>query len=354
MNDFATPPLIPRSSVVAARSGLQRNALFIAVGAALAAAALVTRQRTRQAERDNPPAGKFLYVDGVRLHYVDRGQGQPLVLLHGDGSMIQDFQVSGLIDLAADKYRVIAFDRPGYGYSLRPRDRVWTPQEQAVLLHRALQLLNVEQPIIVAHSWATMIALSLALDFPRDVKSLVLLSGYYYPTVRMDVPLLSPPAIPLIGDLLRYTISPLIGRMIWPLMKRRLFSPAQTPQRFLARFPVWMVLRPLQLRSTAAESALLIPSAFSLRKRYHELSVPVVFVAGTDDKDLNTHVHSERLHHELPQSEYRAIPGAGHMVHHVALRQVMSAIDQAAEAAALLAGQKPVSAKPAQFGHYGS
>lgn len=354
MNDFATHPLIPPPSAAAARSGLQRNALFIAVGAALAAAALVTRQRTRQAERDNPPAGQFLYVDGVRLHYVERGQGQPLVLLHGDGTMIQDFQVSGLIGLAAEKYRVIAFDRPGYGYSLRPRDRVWTPQAQAALLHRALQLLNVEQPIVLGHSWGTMIALSLALDFPRDVKSLVLLSGYYYPTVRMDVPLLSPPAIPLIGDLLRYTISPLIGRMIWPLLRHRLFSPAQTPQRFLTQFPVWMTLRPLHLRSSAAETALLIPSAFSLRKRYHELSVPVVLVAGADDKYLNTHVHSERLHHDLTQSEYHAIPGAGHMVHHLALRQVMSAIDQAAETAALPVGQQPSPAKPAQFGYYGS
>ncbi|HEX7636681.1 MAG TPA: alpha/beta hydrolase [Noviherbaspirillum sp.] len=315
---------------------------------------LLSVQRSRQAERDNPPAGQFLDVDGVRLHYVERGQGQPLVLLHGDGSMIQDFQISGLIDLAADKYRVIAFDRPGYGYSLRPRDRVWTPQEQAALLHRALQLLNVEQPIVLGHSWGTMIALSLALDFPRDVKSLVLLSGYYYPTVLMDVPLLAPPAIPLIGDLLRYTISPLIGRMMWPLMRRRLFSPAQTPQRFLARFPVWMILRPLHLRSTAAESALLIPSAFSLHKRYHELCVPVVLVAGADDKYLNTHVHSERLHHELPQSEYHAISGTGHMVHHLALRQVMSAIDQAAEAATLPIQQKLAPQKPAQFGRYGS
>ena len=49
----------------------------------------------------NPPAGQFLEVDGVRLHYVERGEGEPLVLLHGNGSMIQDFETSGLIDMAA-------------------------------------------------------------------------------------------------------------------------------------------------------------------------------------------------------------------------------------------------------------
>src|SRR4051794_1696772 len=44
-----------------------------------------------------------------------------LVLLHGNGSMIQDFESSGLLAMAAKKYRVIAFDRPGFGHSERPR-----------------------------------------------------------------------------------------------------------------------------------------------------------------------------------------------------------------------------------------
>ena len=54
--------------------------------------------RTRQAEKRNPPLGQFVEVDGVRLHYVERGSGEPLVLLHGNGSMAQDFLISGLVD----------------------------------------------------------------------------------------------------------------------------------------------------------------------------------------------------------------------------------------------------------------
>lgn len=56
----------------------------------------------------------------VRLHYVERGTGIPLVLLHGNGTMIEDFQSSGLIDLAAKKYRVIAIDRPGLATASGP------------------------------------------------------------------------------------------------------------------------------------------------------------------------------------------------------------------------------------------
>jgi pimeloyl-ACP methyl ester carboxylesterase len=313
-------------------TGGGRNALLLAAGAALAASALVVRQQTKKAERDNPPVGEFIDIDGVRLHYMERGEGQPLVLLHGDGSLIQDFDTSGLIDLAAKHHRVIVFDRPGYGYSERPRNTIWTPQAQAQLLHRALLFLGVDQPIVVGHSWGTLVAISMALECPEYVKSLVLLSGYYYPTVRADVPLLSSPAIPVIGDVLRYTVSPLIGRMIWPVMLRRIFGPASVPQRFASDFPVWMTLRPSQMRAAAADSALLIPAAFSLRKRYHELTVPVTIMVGDSDRYANMHTHSEQLHHELPHSKLHVTRGAGHMLHHLAVDEVMAAIEQANQA----------------------
>src|SRR5215210_4561224 len=167
----------------------------VIVGASVIAGAAMfayVLYRTRQAERDNPPLGKFIEVDGVRLHYLVRGQGQPLVLLHGNGTMIQDFDTSGLVDLASEHYRVIVFDRPGYGYSARPRGgKTWNPKAQANLLHQALQRLHVERPIVVGHSWGTLVAVAMAMDYPDYVQSLVLLSGYYFPTVRFDVPIMS-------------------------------------------------------------------------------------------------------------------------------------------------------------------
>ena len=87
-------------------------AAAVGIGA-LAAMAMANRHLAKKAERDNPAAGRFLNVNGVRLHYVERGSGEPLVLLHGNGSMIQDFESSGLVDLAAKNYRVIVIDRPG-------------------------------------------------------------------------------------------------------------------------------------------------------------------------------------------------------------------------------------------------
>src|SRR5215213_6382625 len=86
----------------------------VGTAAALGAAALYTAKMTRDAERKHPPIGRFLEVDWVRLHYIEQGQGDPLVLIHGNGTMIQDFTVSGLVDRLAARYRVVVIDRTGY------------------------------------------------------------------------------------------------------------------------------------------------------------------------------------------------------------------------------------------------
>src|ERR1700709_2262316 len=98
--------------------------------------------------------------------------------------MIPDFQSSGLIDLAAEHYRVIVFDRPGFGHSSRPRDTIWTPHAQADLLAKAILRLNVQHAIVLGHSWGASVAVAMALKHPELVQALVLASGYYFPTVR--------------------------------------------------------------------------------------------------------------------------------------------------------------------------
>lgn len=312
----------------------RRSGVLLATGAAMAAAALLVRYKTRQAERRHPPLGQFIEVDGVRLHYVERGQGQPLVILHGNGGMVEDLDNSGLLDLASIKYRVIAFDRPGFGYSDRPRGKMWTPEAQAELLHHALQYLGIEQAVVVGHSWGTLVAIAMALKYPAYMRGLVLLSGYYFPSVRLDVPLFSVPAIPLLGTLMRHTFSPLLGRLLWPLLVRRVFAPAHVPARFAA-FPIWMALRPKQLRASAAENAMMIPAAIALRSRYQELHMPVVILAGDNDHFVSTRYQSSRLHARLLQGGIHLAPGAGHMIHYLAPREIMAAIDEAMQAAKL-------------------
>ena len=290
---------------------LKSHPIVTSIVVGLAASAILNRVLAKKAERRNPPTGRFITIDGVRLHYVERGTGRPLVLLHGNGSMIQDFESSGLVDLAAKKYRVIAFDRPGFGHSDRPRSTVWTPEAQADLLNAALVKMGVSQPLVLGHSWGTLVAVALALKHPRSIRALILVSGYYYPTVRADVLVLSPPALPLVGDVLSHTISPILGRLLWPFFLRKIFGPNPVPKKF-AGFPKEMAMRPSQIRAAAAETALMIPSAYNFRKAYGHLKMPVAIVAGREDR-VSEAQQSAKLHRDIAHSTFRCISNKGHM-----------------------------------------
>jgi hypothetical protein len=69
---------------------------------ALAGSALLTLQLVRKAEADYPPAGGNVDVEGMRLHYLDRGQGRPVILIHGLRGSAYDFEVSISEGLARD------------------------------------------------------------------------------------------------------------------------------------------------------------------------------------------------------------------------------------------------------------
>lgn len=299
------------------------------VTAALAGAALYNRRKKQDAEAETPPIGKFVEVDGIRLHYIERGDGPPLVMLHGMGALADDFLASGLINLAAERHRVIAFDRPGYGYSERPRDRVWTPQVQAALIHAALVKLEIKQPIVLGHSWGTLAALALALDFSEDVAALVLLSGYYFPTPRPDSLLLAGPSLPLLGPLMSHTVSPLIGRATKQGMFKLIFSPSEIPEKFQRLFPAELALRPLHIQASAGDAGQLQYAAAKLSKRYGELAMPVAIAAGDGDK-IVAYKQAEEMHAAIPHSSLHPIEGAGHMIHWLRPDIVMAAIDAAA------------------------
>ncbi|MCU0950372.1 MAG: alpha/beta hydrolase [Burkholderiaceae bacterium] len=315
------------------RDPATRRALPWLLGALLlAASALFVRARVQRAVREHPPLGRFIEVDGVRLHLIDAGEpldDEAVVLLHGNGTMALDFVLAGTVDALSPMRRVIAFDRPGFGFSERPRGRRWTPEAQAALLSKALTQLGVRRAVVLGHSWGTLVAISMALAQPRQVSHLVLASGYYYPTVRADALLLSPPALPIIGTLLRHTLSPLLGRLMWTPIMRRMFGPAPVPPSF-AVFPKWLALQPHQLRAAAAESAGMIPAAWRLHGRYAELSMPVTILAGSDDRQVQTALHAERLHRELPGSSLQVVPGQGHMLQHLAPEVVEHALREAA------------------------
>ena len=299
-------------------------------GAALLGAALTAtwvERRSRRAERAQPPVGQLLEVDGVRLHVVERGEGPPVVLIHGNMVSQRDFEASGLMERLARNHRVIAFDRPGFGHSSRPRDRLWTPTAQAELLHAALAQLGVEHAVVVGHSMGAMVALALALDHPEDVRRLVLLGGYYYPTARVDALLTAPVALPVLGDVMRYTVTAVSARLMLKGLVRAMFAPRDVPANFMATLSREMMVRPIQLRANAEDAVFMIPQAKANAARHQELRMPVAIFAGAEDKVIDVEANAQRLHREISGSTLAIVADAGHMVHHAAADQIVLAVD---------------------------
>jgi pimeloyl-ACP methyl ester carboxylesterase len=136
---------------------------------------LFTAWTAHQVESKMPPRGKFIDIDGVRLHYVDRGSGPVLLLIHGLAGQMLNFTHS-LVGRLAREYRVIVLDRPGSGYSLRRDDTLAPLAAQARIIGRFCQALGLERPVVVGHSLGGAIALALALDHPDRVGALALIA----------------------------------------------------------------------------------------------------------------------------------------------------------------------------------
>ena len=306
----------------------------VTVGAGLlsaAATALWVEMQARRAERGNPARGQFIEIDGVRLHYVERGTGSPVVLIHGNAVSLEDFEASGLLDRLAVNHRVIAFDRPGFGHSHRPRDRMWTPTAQAKLLSEALQRLGVGQTTLLGHSMGAMVAVALALDHPEHVSRLVLLSGYYYPSMRIDALMMTPVALPVLGDAMRHTVTAVLSRTSLKGAVKRMFAPDDIPENFFDVMSREMMLRPVQLRANAEDATFMIPEAAASAKRYGELRMPLAIFSGEDDAVVDPQDHSVRLHRDVQQSELFVVPRSGHMLHHSVAAQIVEAIDASPE-----------------------
>lgn len=198
--------------------------------------------------------------------------------------MVQDFRTCGLVDLLAQSNHVVCFDRPGFGHSQRPRLRVWTVAAQAALLGEGVKSTRRSRLVVLSHSWGALVAIALSMRTDYPIRGLVLASGYYFPTPRWDVWLMSISAILILGDLVRYTVALIISWATLPVAFRKIFPPCSVPQTFKNEFPASLTLRPEQLRAAAEEGGLLIPTAVQFQGSYPSIGYQVRIFHGTEDQ----------------------------------------------------------------------
>lgn len=279
----------------------------------------------REAEAAHPPIGRFTTVDGLKIHYLDRGTGPALVLMHGINGTVQDFSDT-VMDRLATRYRVIAMDRPGHGYSERA-DGPMDPAAQAAIVHGLLRQLGVDNPIMVGFSWSGSLVLAYALAYGDEVAGVVTLAGaaYDWPT-PVDVKYRLP-TWPVIGDLLVNTLPMPLSTFLAESSVASAFAPEPVPRSF-ADAPWQLALRPDSYRANAEDVRLLKPFLREQSKHYDEIKVPLVIVTGDADTVVSPTLHSEALHKAVPQSQEIVLHGVGHPLPYSHPDTVIAAIDR--------------------------
>ncbi|MWD26428.1 alpha/beta fold hydrolase [Aquicoccus sp. SCR17] len=310
----------------------------LVVAALLVAGTLLTLWKAgrneRAAEESHPPSGRILEVEGTRVHAWVEGTGPDLVLIHGSSGNLRDFT----FDLArrlTDRYRVIAFDRPGLGYTERLSPDGASIGEQAGLLAQAAAQLGAERPIVLGHSYGGAVALAWAVQHPERIAALVTLAaasnpwetglGTYYSV--LSHPVAGRVAIPLITAWVDET------RVTQALSE--VFEPQPAPEGYAAHFGPGLTLRRGSLRANAMQRASLLDEIEALHPRYGEIEVPVEILHGTADTTVDLGIHSERLARQIPEARLTRLEGVGHMVQHAAPDATVEAIDRAARRAGL-------------------
>src|SRR4029450_8356431 len=131
----------------------------------------------------------------------------------------------------------------------RPRTVICSPERQAELFCAALTRLGIERPLVLGHSWGTLVALAMGAGNSGRGKGLGVVSGGYFPTWRFDVWFASIAAIPVIGAALRYTVSPISSWLGLPLFAKKTFAPKSVPDIVKKEYPRLMLIRPSPLRA---------------------------------------------------------------------------------------------------------
>lgn len=293
---------------------------FLFGSLALLGAAGVNAAQFARIERTHPPQGRFTSVDGLRLHYIERGEGPPVVLLHGNPGSTEDF--IPLLNVLAKEHRAIAVDRPGHGYSERASASDMTPSDQAEAIHSALQQLGVDRPILVGHSWGGALSLVYALRFPDEVRGIVLVGTRAFHLDGPTDPLYRLLRMPVVGEVARWTVLPVLGRGVVEKRLRAAFAPDPAPEQYV-QMARGMWLRPLQAEATVWDSENLQRELLNAAQRYGQIAVPVVILAGAEDKPER---ESIPLSQKITGAELRILPNTGHELHRTRLEVMMRAI----------------------------
>ncbi len=285
----------------------------LVLAAALAGLGLFTRRLAHRVERFLPPQGRFVDVPGARLHVVERGEGPPLLLVHGLAGQLSHFTYALVDDLARD-FHVVAVDRPGSGYSVRAPGASAALGAQADVLAALIARLELGRPVVVGHSLGGALALALAQRHPEQVAGLALVAPLTH--LVPDVPAVFRGMMirqPWVRTLVAWTLAAPMAMAGRDKVLGVVFGPEAAPGDFATRGGGLHAVRPSHFIAASEDLAAIPEDLPRMMERYPDLRLPVGVLYGRGDRILSPRDQGEALVARVPGAQLRLIDG-GHML----------------------------------------
>lgn len=173
---------------------IPRNSSTTVVAAAVAATALAPAYGTAQQTGDSgstisadfPYESRYVEVLGSDMHYIDEGEGDPIVFLHGNPT--SSYLWRNIIPHVTDDYRAIAPDLIGMGKSDKP-DLAYTYQDHKRYLDAFIEALDLEDLTLVVHDWGSVLGFHYAMEHPDDVVGIAFMEAIIPPAFPRDEPM---------------------------------------------------------------------------------------------------------------------------------------------------------------------
>ncbi len=278
----------------------------------LAGLVAFTVYESRRVEKLVPRVGRLLEVDGLTVHVSDTGQGEPVVFLHGLGGQLRHFHA--LTGRLSERFRVISIDRPGSGYSQAPERHRCGLFEQARLMAEVMQVMDLKRPVLVGHSLGGAVALSVCLLNPELCRGLALVAPLTHPMESLPEAFKGLTVEPaLLRQFLAWTLISPMARWGPKDLLEQVFHPDPIPSDFGNAAGGWLGRRPKSYLSTCEELRAIPKDLEELRRRYHEIDVPVRMLFGESDTILDPAVQGEPMNGLLSDFRLTTVSG-GHML----------------------------------------
>lgn len=253
---------------------------------------------------DVPKPGDIIRLNGVGIHYVDEGQGPPLVLIHGLGGSICNFRYN--IPVLSQHLRVVAPDLKGFGYSERPATGDYSLTAQARLVAELMDRLGIPRAAVLGHSMGGAIALRLATIWPEKVDRLILVGSA--PPDRMVPRFVASPPLP---SLLRLGTALVLHqpRLREIVLRQGFYDPAFLSPEMVEEFRHIARIR----GSTSSIVSILRDAAREEPIDLSRLSQPVLLLWGRHDRWSSLRL-ARWLADQIPDARLKVIERARHMV----------------------------------------